>query len=319
MPIDSLDQQALDNLLEVAPEAHEETAATTAVYAFDFQRADRIAKSQLRSIYVLHENFVRSITSSLSAYLRTYVVVNLVSVQQVSYSEFLDRLPSPSFMACLDLRPFEGSAVLEINPALVFPILEILLGGSGKIPLNIHREVTEIEVELMDGLLRILLQDLKEAWKPVAQIDFAIQSRDTEPQLLRLMAPAETVVAVSIEIKLGESTGLLNVAMPSLMMKMVRQKFYRQWAVRKNEPTKDEQQRIFALIQESRVNIDVLLNGAAITTRELLRLKAGDVLIFDMPAQNPAHVMLNGRRQFDAHVVSTGRRRGVILDNVTWA
>src|SRR5581483_6195688 len=247
------------------------------------------------------------------AYLRTYVVVNLVSVQQVSYGEFLDRLPSPSFMACLDLRPFEGSAVMEINPVLVFPILEILLGGSGKVPLTIQREVTDIEVELMDGLLRILLQDLKEAWKPVAQIDFAIQSRDTEPQLLRLMAPTEAVVAVSIEIKLGESTGLLNIAMPSLIMKMMRQKFDQQWAVRKTEPTPGEQQRIFDLMQEARVEVDVLLSGATITTRELLRLKAGDVLSFDTPAQNPAQVMLNGRRQFDAHVVSTGRKRGVVL------
>lgn len=317
MIADSLDQPSIENITDGPQDTREETLAG-AVYPFDFQRADRIAKSQLRAIYVLHETFVRSITSSISAYLRTYVVVNLVSVQQVSYGEFLDRLPSPSFMACLDLRPFEGSAVLEINPALVFPILEILLGGSGKIPLNIEREVTDIEVELMDGLLRILLQDLKEAWKPVAHIEFSIQSRDTEPQLLRLMAPSEAVVAVSIEIKLGDSTGLLNIAMPSLMMKMMRQKFDQQWAVRRAEPTADEQKRVFDLIQDARIELDVLLNGASITTRELLRLKSGDVLMFDVPAEQPAQVTLNGRRQFDAHVVSTGRKRGVVLGNVSW-
>src|SRR5581483_8587846 len=113
---------SIENVVDLPKDTRDE-GLTASVYPFDFQRADRIAKSQLRSIYFLHENFVRSITSSLSAYLRTYVVVNLVSVQQVSYGEFLDRLPSPSFMACLDLRPFEGSAVLEINPTLIFPTL----------------------------------------------------------------------------------------------------------------------------------------------------------------------------------------------------
>ncbi|HZS93987.1 MAG TPA: flagellar motor switch protein FliM, partial [Chloroflexota bacterium] len=300
----------MDAVLETPADVHDDAQNT--VHTFDFQRADRIAKSQLRAIYVLHENFARTITSSLSAYLRTYVVVNLVSVQQVSYAEFLDRLPSPSFMACLDLRPFEGNAVLEINPSLIFPILEILLGGNGKFPVQIQREVTDIEQELMDGLLRILLQDLKEAWKPVAHIDFSIQSRDTEPQFVRLMAPTEAVVAVSVEIKLGESTGLLNMAMPSLMMKMMRQKFDQQWAVRKTEPTAGEQQRIFDLIGESRIEVDVILNGATITTRELLRLRAGDVLMLDIPAQTPAHVVLNGRRQFPAQVISNGRKRGAL-------
>ncbi|HZU27793.1 MAG TPA: flagellar motor switch protein FliM [Bryobacteraceae bacterium] len=318
MASDPISPENIEPVLDLPQETRDE-GLTASVYPFDFQRADRIAKSQLRSIYVLHENFVRSITSSLSAYLRTYVVVNLVSVQQVSYGEFLDRLPSPSFMACLDLRPFEGNAVIEINPTLVFPILEILLGGNGKFAATIEREVTEIEVELMDGMLRILLQDLKEAWKPVAHIDFAIQSRDTEPQLLRLMAPGEAVVAVSIEIKLGESTGLLNIAMPSLMMKMMRQKFDQQWAVRRTEPTAEEQQRIFDLIQDARIEMDALLNGVTITARELLRLKAGDVLMFDVPAQNPAEVRLNGRRQFDAHIVSTGRKRGAVLGTVAWS
>jgi flagellar motor switch protein FliM len=312
-----LTDQRLDAALDAA-DAREE-GSSSAVYAFDFQRPDRIAKSQLRAIHVLHENFVRSIVSSLSAYLRTYVVVNLISVEQVSYAEFLDRLPSPSCMACLDLKPFEGSAVLEINPSLVFPILEILLGGSGKIALNIQREVTEIEHELMEGLLRILLQDLREAWRPVAHIEFAVQSRDTEPQFVRLMAPTEAVVAVSIEMKLGESSGLINMAMPSLMMKMMRQKFDQQWSVRRAEPNADEQQKAFNLIQESSVELDARLDGAAIRTAELLRLKPGDVLMFDVPVQSPAHVLLNGHRQFHGQVVSTGRKRGIVLDNVDWS
>ena len=312
-----LTEPKLDAGLE-PPELREETASTN-IYSYDFQRPDRIAKSQLRAIHVLHENFVRSIVSSVSAYLRTYVVMNLISVEQVSYAEFLDRLPSPSCMACLDLHPFEGSAVLEINPSLVFPILEILLGGNGKTMLSIHREITEIEHELMEGLFRILLQDLREAWRPVAHIDFSVQSRDTEPQFVRLMSPTEAVVAVSIEMKLGESSGLINIAMPSLMIKMMRQKFDQQWSLRRAEPTPEEQQKALQLIQESQVEMDTRLLGASIRMGELLRVKPGDVLVFDLAVQTPAQVMLNGRRQFQGQVVSTGRKRAVLLDNVDWS
>src|SRR5579871_1508537 len=108
--------------------------------AYDFRRPDRIAKDQLRAIHLLHENFARSLASSLSAYLRAYVAVNLVSVEQLSFLEFTQCLPSPTSIILLGMRPFDGNAVLELNPALVFPIIEMLLGGNAKSPLKVTRE-----------------------------------------------------------------------------------------------------------------------------------------------------------------------------------
>ena len=99
---------------------------------FDFRRPDRIAKSQLRAIHLLHDNFARNLVSSLSAYLRSYLIVNLVSVEQLSYAEFLECLPAPTCIVSLGLRPYDGNAVLELNSALVFPILEMLLGEPGR-------------------------------------------------------------------------------------------------------------------------------------------------------------------------------------------
>ena len=99
---------------------------------FDFRRPDRIPKSQVRAIHLLHDTFVRNLVSSLSAYLRSYLAVNLVSVEQLSYAEFLDGMPSPTCMVSLGLKPYDGNGVLELNPSLVFPILEMLLGGTGK-------------------------------------------------------------------------------------------------------------------------------------------------------------------------------------------
>src|ERR1035438_7572403 len=197
--------------------------------AFDFRRPHRIAKSQVRAIHLLHENFVRNLASSLSAYLRSYLTVNLISVEQLSYGEFLEGLPSPTCLVSLSLRPYDGNALIELNPSLIFPIIEIILGGKGRAGASLKREITEIEQSLLESLFRIILNDLKEAWKGVTLIDFKIQAVATEPQMLQILAPNEAVVAVSIEVRVGEISGTLNFAIPSINIKMIGNKFDQQW------------------------------------------------------------------------------------------
>src|ERR1019366_5916163 len=184
-----LSQQEIDAVFQNTSGKPADRAGAKRAEPFDFRRPDRIAKSQLHAIHQLHDNFVRNLVSSLSAYLRSYLVVNLVSVEQLSYAEFLDGMPSPTCMVSLGLKPYDGNGVLELNPSLVFPILEMLLGGTGKSSAAIQPDITEIEQKLLDGLIRIILQDLREAWKAVTSVDFTIESMETEPQLLHLLAP----------------------------------------------------------------------------------------------------------------------------------
>jgi flagellar motor switch protein FliM len=273
---------------------------------FDFRRPDRIAKSQLRAIHLLHDNFVRNLVSSLSAYLRAYLIVNLVSVEQLSYAEFLECLPSPTCIVSLGLRPYDGNAVLELNSSLIFPILEMLLGGDGKKPLAIQREITEIEQSLFDGLFRIILRDLKEAWKGVTNIDFSIESLETEPQFLQILAPSEAVVAIAIEIRIGDSIGMMNIAMPSIIIKMMRQKFDQQWSVRKTESTTVEQSRILELIRPSRLSLDSRIEGPTLRMEDLLRLEEGDVLSFDYSVDRSIGCKVNGKLKFRGRAASLG-------------
>src|SRR6202795_4432983 len=198
----------IDHPFKVGSDAPGELSGKAELY--DFRRTDRIAKDQLRTIHLLHENFARSMASSLSAYLRAYVAVNLVSVEQLSFMEFSQCLPSPSCLVALDMKPFEGAAVLELNPALVFPIIEMLLGGNARVPLKVNREITEIAQSVLDRLSRITLNDLKMAWHAVTPMEFTIQAHETEPQLLRILAPNEAVVAVSMEVHIGDNVGMMN-------------------------------------------------------------------------------------------------------------
>jgi len=307
-----LSQQEIDAVFQNIQERKRDAPAVK----FDFRRPDRIPKSQVRAIHALHDTFVRNLVSSLSAYLRSYLTVNLVSVEQLSYAEFLDGLPSPTCIVSLGLHPYDGSGVMELNPSLVFPILEMLLGGSGKSSSSIQRDITEIEQKLLDGLFRIILHDLREAWKAVTAVDFTIETMETEPQLLHILAPNEAVVSIGIEVRIGDTVGMMNMAMPSIVIKMMRQKFDQQWSVRKSHASQIEQARILRVLRDAAITIEARLEGPTLTVRDLLSLREGYLLTFDYPVDRAVEVLANGTHRFTAQVVSTGKKRACLLENI---
>jgi len=311
-----LSQREIDSVFRNLREADKDDDPAKKAQPYDFRRPDRIAKDQLRAIHLLHDNFARTLGSSLSAYLRAYVIVNLVSVEQLSFLEFSQCLPSPTCLVSLGMRPYEGNAILELNPALVFPIIEMLLGGSGKTNTQMKREITEIEQSIMEGFIRIILHDLKEAWRAVTSIDFSVEDFETEPQLLQILSPNEAVVAISIEVRIAESSGMMNLGMPSIIIKMLRQKFDQQWSVRKTESTESEQERMMKLIGPVEVHLDARLRGASLSVADLMELQAGDVLSLDLPVERPIDLLLNGRLKYQGQVVSNGRNRSLLVDQV---
>ena len=139
------------------------------------------------------------------------------------------------------------------------------MGGDGKSTLGLRREITEIEQKLLDSLFRIILNDLKEAWQAVAPIEFTIHTVETEPQFLRVLAPTEAVVAVGIEIRIGDNVGMMNIAVPSIIAKMMRQKFDQQWSMRRTQSTEAEQAAMLARIRPSQLGLDVRLRGPQTT------------------------------------------------------
>ena len=314
MPSDRvLSQEEIDSVFRNLRESAGADDPARRAQPYDFRRPDRIAKDQLRSIHLLHDNFSRTLASSLSAYLRAYVVVNLVSVEQLSFMEFSRCLPSPTCLISLRMRPFDGNAVLELNPSLVFPILEMLLGGSGRNAVKIEREITEIEQSILEGLVRIVLHDLEEAWHAVTKIDFSVDTFETEPQLLQFLAPNEAVVAVSMEVRIGDNAGMMNLGMPSIIIKMLRQKFDQQWSVRKTESTEAEQLRILRLVKAAPLHLDARLQGPTLSVQDMLQLEEGDVLAFDYPIDRPVDLLVNGRLRFRGAMTATERKKALAV------
>jgi flagellar motor switch protein FliM len=282
---------------------------------FDFRRPDRIAKDQLRAIHLLHENFARSLGSSLSAYLRAYVVVNLVSVEQLSFLEFSRGLPSPTSMISLSMQPFDGNAVLELNPGLVFPIIEMLLGGTSKEFVQPKRETTEIERSILEGLFRIILHDLRFAWSAVAEIKFFQESFETEPQLLQILAPNEAIVAIAIEVRIGDHVGMMNLGIPSIVVKMLRHRFDQQWSLRRSPVSEQDYARVLKLLKPVPLHLDARLEGPTISVGEFLELQQGDVLNFDVSASRPLSLLMNGLLKFQGNIVEVDQHRAFEIDS----
>src|ERR1700730_380065 len=177
---------------------------------FDIRVAGQISKDQVRALSALLETFARNITNSLGAYLRVAFEVNLVSVEQLNYSEIISRLPDLTYLCSVRVQPFEALALLQMDLSLAFPVLDLVLGGSGGGAIEI-RDLTEIEEQIVESVVRILTRELQAAWAPVLQVEFDFDQRQLSPQ--SLMAPSERGLALSFEIKMPDALGMLNITL----------------------------------------------------------------------------------------------------------
>lgn len=305
-------EQELSEKIHEIPRAAAESSSAPKVVPFDFRKPGQAPGSQMRAIYVLKQKFLHRIVSSLSAYLRCSVTAQLLNVDHLSYGEFLRSLPSPTCVVSVGMRPYEGNAVLELNPSLIFPIIEILLGGNGKAGTATNREITEIEQNVLDGLFRIILQALGEAWKDVVPVTLSLESVGKEARLIH--APHEPVVAMTIEIKLEEGGGHMNLAVPTEILTMTGEGGDAQSAPRKVEATEAEQTRMLDLLRDAKLTLQANLEGPMLKVRELLQLKEGDVLTFEHPVEQPLTGLINGKQKFAGQIVSTGKKKAFQIE-----
>jgi flagellar motor switch protein FliM len=308
----ALSQEDIDALFQAQAAASNRPQART----YDFRRSDRIPKEQIRALRAVHDTFARSLGSTLSAYLRTYVTVNLISVEQLTFADFVATLNSPTCIATIGMNPFEGVGVLELNPALAFPLIECLLGGGKVKPLVVNREMTAIEQRILGGLLTLILQTLSLSWQSVATVDFSVESHESEPALLQVVAPNEAIVVIATEVQLGDTSGMMSIGIPSSVVKLLRQKFDQQWTARKSTMT-DESERILSLVHASQLALEARVEGSTVYFEDLLALQEGDVLQFDTTLDQPVVLRVNGLPKYLGNVmISNGRRGFAVAERV---
>ncbi|HEX4845009.1 MAG TPA: flagellar motor switch protein FliM [Geothrix sp.] len=248
------------------------------VTLYNFRRPDRVSREQMRSLHFMHDRFARNFSSSLSAYLRTITEVNLVSVEQLSYQEFLLSVPDPTCFNAISIKPLEGALALEVNPTLVFPIIDKMLGGPGD-PLKQLRTMTDIEQSIFDGVLKLVLEDLREAWRGIVDLDFRIQARETSPQLIQIVAPNEVVLLVVFEVKMGPVSGMINLAIPSIILEPISNKFDQEmFTGYKKSSTFEEARLLMASLKRCPMEAAAEIRGTSLRMEEVLQLKPGDLI-----------------------------------------
>jgi len=290
------------------------------ISVYDFRRPDRVSKEQLRSLRNLHDKFARNFSSSLSNYLRTITDITLVSVDQMTYGEFLMSLPDPTSFNIISMIPMEGNAVLEINPSLVFPIVDKLLGGGGQ-PLYQTRELTMLEQHIMEGIITLILKDLEEVWRQIIpNIRYKKELSENSPHIIQIVAQNEVVVLIVFEVKFGDVTGMLNLSIPAIVLEPILGKLSSQdWLIGSREGQVGEnEEEILDIIEKSKVKITVELSETILNMEELLNLREGDLILLDDKSHVPATVYVNNMKKYEGQIGTIGVKKALkITDFIT--
>jgi flagellar motor switch protein FliM len=308
-----LNQDEIDALLGSTGPASGSRAAKgsdTAV-RYDFRRPDRASREQIRSLHLLHDRFARNLGTSLSAYLRTVTEVGIVSVEQFTYAEVLMSLPDPTAYYAMSLHPMEGIGALELNPSIAFTMIDRMLGGSGR-RVNADRALTEIEQTVVDAVVKLILESLSETWAAITPVRFLIKARETRPQMLQVAAPNEAMILLVFDMKIGGSTGMLNLCIPTSMIEASGATFSHDWYRTRREPTEAERLSLIDNLARVPLPLTALLR-TNLTGRELLDLREGDVISLGMSVHRPLTIRVGHVDQFEGMPVRTGNHAGVEL------
>jgi flagellar motor switch protein FliM len=269
---------------------------------YDFKRPERVGKEQMRTLQTMHESFGRNFGASLSALLRTIVELKLTSVDQLTYSEFVFSLESPTCFNLINAAPLEGQLILDINLSLLFPIIDRLLGGGNDPTPPTRRPLTEIELRLVSRITDLFCRELKHAWENVVELDLSIDRVESNPQLVQIVPPNEVVVLSSFELTLGDARGMMNLCIPfNSIERISSQLLANSWvSYGKRAATPDSIERISGRLGRSLVQLVVELADTTISTSDLIGLRVGDIINTEKDTQRPLVVSVEGRPKFHA-------------------
>lgn len=285
---------------------------------YDFKRPNRVSKNVLQSLHFLHERYARNFALNLSAYLRTLTDIVLLSVDQLSYAEFLMSLPETTCINVVKIAPHGGTLAYEVNPTLVFAVIEKLMGGSSETP-TMNREITQIEQNLVEGFIDMALRDLQEGWQTIGDTQFVLDRRETSPQLVQIVAPNEIVVVIVFEVKIGQSSGMMNFCIPALYLEPFTVEL-------KQENRTDISSRVSAadyrrldrVLEKAAVTLGVDLAQKRLRIQDLLALKEGDILPLDRTVDAPVSVKISGLAKYRGQFgTRKGKKAVQILSPIT--
>ena len=315
-----LSQDEIDQLLQAISSGESDgddfkpVSDTRKIKIYDFKRPDKFSKEQIRTVSIMHETFARLTTTSLSAQLRSLVHVHVASVDQLTYEEFIRSIPTPTTLAVINMDPLKGNAVLEIDPAITFSMIDRLFGGTGNTGGKVNRDLTDIEQSVMEGIIVRILANMREAWTQVIDLRPRLGQIETNPQFAQIVPPTEMVVLVTLETKVGEEEGMMNFCIPYLTTEPIISKLSSQFwfsSVRRSSTT----QYLGTLKEKlSDVDMDVVAEIGTINMpiRDVLALRVGDVVrLSNTRVGDPLTLAVGNKKKFYCQPGVVGKKMAV--------
>lgn len=309
-----LSQNEIDSLLQALNEGDLPVAevikesGSPKIKNYDFRRPNKFSKEHLRTLEMLHQQFSRHLSSFLSGYLRSHVNVELASVGQIIFDEFIRSIPTPTVLTVFDLLPLNGSAIMEANSSFIFPIIDVMFGGNGSNG-DFNRELTDIEVQVTQKLMSKILEYLIPTWQNIYEITPEVRSIETNPRLQQLYSPNEVVAVLTFSITLGENEqGMINLCLPYIMLDPVIAKLSvsRQFIRKFSSEGKDTSSDIVHWLDQCEIDITAMVGDTDITVQDFLQIELGDVLILNKNVNSDLNVFVGENLKFGAQVGSRG-------------
>ncbi|MCL5025289.1 MAG: flagellar motor switch protein FliM [Chloroflexi bacterium] len=313
-----LSQWEIDSLLG-SLDSQEGTAAgmevdgNKNVRLYDFRRPGKFSKEHLRAIQTIHESFAHGTASSLSSYLRTGVQLQLSSVEQAVYEEYIEQLSNPTVLAIVSADPLPGHMIIEMNMGLAFALIDRLLGGTGLVPQKL-REVTDVELILLQTLIKSLLASLRESWLQIHRVNLKLDEMVFNPEIVHSALPADVGVLLLFELRMKETSNIISIFTPYTMLEPIIGKLTSQmWLAGVRKDVSGGQDAIRMQLEKVDLPVKAELGTATVSVRELIGLQRGDVIVLETGIKEELEVMVAGKHKYYGRPGRIGRRLGVAI------
>lgn len=268
---------------------------------YDFSRPTKFSKEHLRTLEIIFEHYSRLISTNLPVYLRKNVQVTVASSETVTFSEFSNALSNPSVLGIVNFAPLNGNIIIEIATNLCYAMLDRMLGGSGQ-PLEKNRDFSDIELTILQKLLVMFTQLLREPWKNVLEISPVLSRLETNPQFAQVIAPSDMIAIVTLNMKIGDVEGMINICLPFFTLEDVMDKLNTKYWFSTMQENHDEhyEDYIESMIRRVDVPIKAVLGKSTISVNDFLNLQVGDCIRLDSRVDADMDVYVGNIRKFTA-------------------
>lgn len=272
------------------------------ISVYDFKRPERVSKEQMRAFQALHDGFSREFGAALSSILRSIIEVKLISVDQLTYSEFVFSLENPTCFNLLASSGLDGHMILDINPSIIFPFVDRLLGGGREQRPNVpNRPLTEIEVRLISRITDLAIRGLENAWSNLCQLNLKVLQVESNPQLIQIVPPNEVIVLISFEITMGETRGIMNLCIPFNTIEPLAGKLSSDTWSAYTKKTADPRQTVNLKTGLAQAPIELVVDLArtTISAGEVMGLAVGDVIMTETGRDQPLKIWIEDEPMFE--------------------